>query len=122
MMLKFKFLGVLALPILLAGCSAGDIATAAADAAACRAAQTSLQGLSDAYNAGLVDSGVIAHINSLIGEPVRQLLSTDLAKDFEALGETIASSDPAVSTSEKIDELTADIAKRCAAVGVNFGN
>lgn len=120
-MLRTRYLSFAISLILLSGCSATELASSAADAAACRAAESSLAGLSEAYRAGLVDSGVIAQIDSLVGNQVRQLLSTGLAKDFEELGKTISQSDPGASTAQKIAELTQDIATRCQAVGVDLG-
>lgn len=117
-MLILPLLGSL---VLLSGCS-GDIATAAADAAACRALQETLTGLSSAYQAGLVDSGVISHVDSLIGEQVRSLLSSSFAQDLKNLGDTMKSSDSAEATSQKISDLTNSLAERCSAVGVSFTN
>lgn len=106
----------------LAACSPAEVAANAADAAACTAAQASLSTLSDLYREGLVDSGVVDKVNSLIGEPVQALLSSGLANDFKQLGETISSSAPAEETAQKIDALVADIKIRCADVGIVFSN
>lgn len=104
---------------MLAGCSS-DIATAAADAAACRALESTLTGLSEAYDAGLVDSGVVSSVDELIGDSVRGLLSTSLANDLKNLGEELKSTDPAVAASDQIDELLESVRVRCADVGVVF--
>jgi len=104
---------------MLAGCS-NDIATAAADAAACRALESTLTGLSKAYAAGLVDSGVVTRVDELIGDSVRGLLSTSFANDLKNLGEELKSTDPAVNASNQIDELLGSVRMRCADVGVVF--
>ena len=104
---------------MLTGCSS-DIATAAADAAACRALESTLNGLADAYAAGLVDSGVVARVDELIGDSVRGLLSTSFANDLKNLGEELKSTDPAVEASTQIDELLESLKLRCADVGVVF--
>ncbi|MFM1784747.1 MAG: hypothetical protein RLZZ579_1024 [Actinomycetota bacterium] len=104
----------------LTACSPAEIASNAADAAACSATHASLETLSGLYRDGLVDSGVIQQVQALIGEPVQALLSTGLAQDFKDLGEIISSSGPAEETAQKIDTLVADIKTRCEAVGVTF--
>ena len=107
---------------LLAGCSVPDLAAAAADAAACRALEGTITATAMAYEEGLVDSGVIAQVDSLIGEQVRGLLSTDLARDLGDFAATVGSSDPAQTTKDKVAQLSASISKRCSDVGVNFTN
>ena len=104
---------------MLTGCS-GDIATAAADAAACRALESTLAGLSVAYTAGLIDSGVVTRVDELIGDSVRGLLSTSFANDLKDLGEVLKSTDPAVAATGQIDELLESVRVRCADVGVVF--
>jgi hypothetical protein len=106
----------------LSGCSIEALTSTAADAAACTAAESTITATVDAYNLGLVDSGVLAQLDTLIGGPVRSLLSTQLAADFAALTAALSQTDGAVSASAKIDELQASIAERCSAVGVPFGN
>lgn len=104
----------------LTACSPAEIASNAADAAACSATHASLETLSGLYRDGLVDSGVIEQVQALIGEPVQALLSSGLAQDFKELGEIISASGPAEETAQKIDTLVADIKVRCEAVGVTF--
>jgi ABC-type phosphate/phosphonate transport system substrate-binding protein len=108
--------------LVLTGCSAGDLATAAADAAACRALEATIETTANAYSEGLVDSGVIQQVDDLVGDQVRSLLSTGLAQDLKEFVSVVDSSDPAQNTKEKVTELTDSIAERCAAVGVNFTN
>jgi hypothetical protein len=103
----------------LTGCS---LATAAADAAACRAAEGAIKAAVTAYEQGLVDSGVLSHINSLVGEQVRGALSSGLAKDLGDFMEAVGSSDTGQSAQDKVKELSDSISNRCADVGVNFTN
>ncbi|MCF8528712.1 MAG: hypothetical protein K9G13_02240 [Aquiluna sp.] len=104
---------------MLTGCST-EIATAAADSAACRALESTLTGLSEAYAAGLVDSGVVTRVDELIGDSVRGLLSTSFASDLRELGEGLKSTDPAVAASDQVDSLLESVRVRCADVGVVF--
>ena len=115
-------LGALCIAVLIGttGCSIQDVAATAADAAACKALSSTLSGLSDAYESGVVDSGIIAQIDDLIGNQVDFLLSTELAADVGELAEELASSNSAASTAESIDNLTTSIAERCKGVGVEF--
>ena len=103
----------------LTGCS---LATAAADAAACRAAEGAIKAAVTAYEQGLVDSGVLSHIDSLVGAQVRGALSSGLAKDLGDFMDAVGSSDTGQSAQDKVNELSASISKRCADVGVNFTN
>lgn len=119
-----KIFSIAITPVLLlslAGCSVEDIAQSAADAAACTALTSTLAGLSDAYNAGLVDSGVIASVDALVGEQARALLSSGLAQDLVSLGDALGQTESAQSTQEQIESLTASITERCEAVGVTIG-
>ena len=102
------------------GCGMSDLATAAADAAACRALEGTINATAKAYEDGLIDSGVIAQVDSLIGEQVRGLLSTEMAKDLGELAAAVGSSEPAQTTKNKVAQLSQSISIRCAAVGVNF--
>ncbi len=115
-------LGAMSFAVLigLSGCSIQEVASTAADAAACKALSSTLTGLSEAYESGLVDSGIIQQIESLIGDQVDFLLSTELAADIGQLAKELASTDPAETTAESIEELTASIAQRCQIVGVEF--
>lgn len=109
------------LAISLTGCSVEDVAKTAADAAACTAMASTLDGLTEAYNAGLVDSGVIATLDSLVGDQARSLLSSTLAQDIADLGAALGDTSTAASAQEKVATLTASINERCSAVGVSVG-
>jgi hypothetical protein len=109
------------LAISLTGCSVEDVAKTAADAAACTAMASTLDGLTEAYNAGLVDSGVIATLDELVGDQARSLLSSTLAQDIADLGAALGETSTAASAQEKVATLTASINERCSAVGVSIG-
>jgi len=108
--------------LLLAGCSAQDVAATAADAAACRALSSTLSGLSSAYESGLVDSGVIDQLDQLVGKQVDFLLSTELADSIRELAGELGKTDSAQGTSTKIQEITADIAQKCSEYGIELSN
>lgn len=119
-----RSLSLLIAPVLLvslSGCSVEEVAQTAADAAACTALTSTLDGLSQAYQAGLVDSGVISQIDSLVGEQARALLSSGLADDLTLLGSTLSETQSAQEAEQQISELTASISERCASVGVTIG-
>jgi phage tail tape-measure protein len=103
----------------LSGCS---LATAAADAAACRAMEGAIEATVTAYEQGLVDSGVLAHIDSLVGEQLRGALSSGLANDLGDFLDAVGSSDTGQSAKDKVKDLSAAISNRCSDVGVNFTN
>ena len=120
MNIMLKKISLIALPVvLLTGCSVEEIAQTAADAAACQALQGTLSGLQTAYDSGLVDSGILGTIDSLVGEQLDALLSSGLASDLRSLSSELAATEPAQSASERIAALTDSIASRCATVGVN---
>jgi uncharacterized lipoprotein YajG len=119
-----KLLPIALTPVLLlslSGCSVEQVAQSAADAAACTALTSTLNGLSEAYQSGLVDSGVISQIDALIGEQARALLSTGLAEDLTALGVALGETGSAQDAQQKVDELTASVTERCSSVGVTIG-
>ena len=119
-----KLLPLAVAPVLLlslSGCSVEQVAQVAADAAACTALTSTLEGLSQAYQSGLVDSGVIAQIDTLVGEQARALLSTGLAEDITALATTLGETDTAQGAETKVADLTASITERCSSVGVTIG-
>ena len=117
-----KKIALVALPALfLTGCSVEEIAQSAADAAACQALRGTLSGLQTAYEAGLVDSGVLQQVEALVGDQLDALLSTGLASDLRQLSDELASTNPAQSAAESIGSLTESITLRCEAVGVNVG-
>lgn len=117
---------LIALPIValstlaLSGCSLEEVASTAADAAACTALSSTLTGLADAYQSGLVDSGVITQIDKLIGNQIDSVLSSGLAEDLRGLTAALAESQTAQGAQEKVDELTASINSRCSSVGIEI--
>ena len=114
-----KKIALIALPVVfLSGCSIEEVAQTAADAAACQALQGTLSGLQTAYAEGLVDSGVIAQIDSLVGDQLDALLSTGLADDLRDLTQTLANTESATAATEKVNSLTESINQRCEAVGL----
>ena len=121
-MKTFKIVS-LSVPIfLLAGCSASDLVSSAADAAACRAAESTIAAATEAYEQGLLDSGILDQLNVLIGEQVQGVLSTGLAQDVGDLLLALGETDSAQSSKDKVAQLSASIATRCEAVGVTFSN
>ena len=104
----------------LSGCSIQDVAATAADAAACRALSSTFSGVSVAYEQGLVDSGIVAQLDSMLGDQVDFLLSTELAADLGELAKELSQSSPGQGTSDKISELTASISQKCSQYGVDF--
>jgi hypothetical protein len=115
-----KRLVLIALPVLfLSGCAVEEITQTAADSAACQAMKGTISGLQTAYEAGLVDSGVLEQVDEIAGDQLEALLSSGLASDLRALRDELAATEPAQSASERIAALTDSIASRCATVGVN---
>lgn len=106
----------------LAGCSIQEVASTAADAAACKALSSTLSGISGAYEQGLVDSGVVEQIDSIVGDQVDYLLSTELAADLSELVKQLGQSSPAQGTSNKVAELTASISEKCSGYGIDISN
>lgn len=114
-----KKIAAISLPLLLlTGCSVEQIAQTAADAAACKALEGTLSGLDSAYTAGLVDSGVITQLDSLVGEQFDSLLSSGLASDLRALASELSNTNTAQSATASVTELTDSIMAKCEAVGV----
>lgn len=112
-------IGLAVLP--LSACSLEEVASTAADAAACTALSSTLAGISDAYQSGLVDSGVITQIDKLIGNQIDSVLSTGLADDLRNLTVALAETETAQGAQQKVDELTASINSRCQSVGIEIG-
>lgn len=114
-------LGAAALTVVtLTGCSFEEVAANAADAATCTALSSTLNGLGDAYQQGLVDSGVLAQVDSIIGDQLDSLLSSGFAADLRGLSESLAQSESAAGAAEQVDQFLLSISERCAAVGVNL--
>lgn len=113
------------LALTLTGCGVTDIAQNAAqnaaDATACKALDSTIQSITGAYQTGLIDSGLIAQINNLVGEPARALLSTGLAEDIGLLTEALGQTQTAEGSKEKLKEITDSITQRCSEAGVKVG-
>jgi hypothetical protein len=113
-------IGCTALLILpLSACSFEDVASTAADAAACTALRSTIQGLSDAYQSGIVDSGVISQIDKLIGNQIDSVLSSGLADDLRNLTSALGETQTAQGAQQRVDELLASVQERCSAVGID---
>jgi hypothetical protein len=104
----------------LTACSIEEVASTAADAAACTALSSTLAGLTDAYQSGLVDSGVITQIDKLIGNQIDSVLSTGLADDLRNLTTALGETQSAQGAQQRVDELTASINSRCQSVGIEI--
>ena len=112
-------IAVLALSATLTGCGVTDLAKQAADATACKALDSTIKSITDSYQSGVIDSGLITQIDALVGEQARSLLSTGLADDLKLLTGALGQTNSAESSREQIKELTDSISKRCADAGVN---
>lgn len=116
-------IAIASIPLLvlpLAGCSVEEVASTAADAAACTALSSTIQGLSDAYSSGLVDSGVIAQIDKLIGNQIDSVLSSGMAQDLRNLTSALGETETAQGAQQKVDELLASVQTRCSSVGIDI--
>lgn len=121
--MNLKYLGLIAAStILLTGCSVGDLAAVAADAAACTAMESTLTATAAAYQEGFVDSGLISQVDALIGEQVRGVLSSGLSEDLVDLLAIVDSNESVETAKAKVEALTTSIAEKCSAVGVEFAN
>ncbi len=109
----------LALAATLTGCGVSDLAKQAADATACKALDSTIKTITDSYQSGVIDSGLISQIDALVGEQARSLLSTGLADDLKLLTGALGQTNSAESSREQIKVLTDSISKRCADAGVN---
>ncbi len=110
-------IALLTLP--LSACSFEDVAATAADAAACTALSSTIQGLSEAYQSGIVDSGVITQIDKLIGNQIDSVLSSGLADDLRNLTSALGETQTAQGAQQRVDDLLASVEERCGAVGVD---
>jgi hypothetical protein len=106
------------LAMLLTGCGLTDIARNAADTTACKALESTIQTIANGYQTGVIDSGLILKIDSLVGEQARSLLSSGLANDLKQLTDTLGQTQSAESSKEQIKTLTDSITKRCSDAGV----
>lgn len=117
----WKKIALLSLPVVfLAGCSIEDVAQTATDAAACTALQSTLEGLNEAYQAGLVETGLVDEVSAIVSEQLGGLLSSGLAQDLNSLSDALAQSNTGESAKQSVETLTASINERCSAVGVNI--
>jgi hypothetical protein len=106
----------------LSACSPEQLVSAAADAAACTAMESTVTATLAAYQSGLVDSGLISQVDALIGEQVRGVLSSGLSQDLADLVAIVDSNESVETATAKVEELTASIQDKCAAVGIEFSN
>ena len=114
-----KKIALISMPLIfLTGCSIEEVTQTAADAAACQALQGTLSGLQTAYTEGLVDSGVIDQIDTLVGDQLEVLLSSGLANDLRDLTQVLGETQSATAASEQVNSLTDSINRRCEAVGI----
>jgi hypothetical protein len=109
----------LALAATLTGCGVTDLAKQAADATACKAIDSTVKTITDSYQSGVIDSGLITTVDNLVGEQARSLLSTGLAEDLKALTAALKETNSATSAQAEIQGITDSISKRCADAGVS---
>jgi hypothetical protein len=109
----------LALAATLTGCGVTDLAKQAADATACKAIDSTVKTITDSYQSGVIDSGLITQIDALIGDQARALLSTGLAEDLKSLATALQDTNSATSAQTEIQAITDSISKRCADAGVS---
>jgi hypothetical protein len=118
MKLRFGIFAVL-LTFLLSSCGVTDLAKQAADATACKAIDSTVKTITDSYQSGVIDSGLITQIDALIGDQARALLSTGLAEDLKSLTTALQDTNSATSAQTEIQAITNSISKRCADAGVS---
>jgi hypothetical protein len=107
----------------LTGCGIQDLAKQAADATACKALDSTIKAIAASYEAGVIDTGLITKIDSLVGDQARSLLSTGLAADIKALTDALNETNSATSSKENVKSLTDSISQRCSDAGVpQIGN
>jgi len=109
----------LALAATLTGCGVTDLAKQAADATACKAIDSTVKTITDSFQSGVIDSGLITQIDALIGDQARALLSTGLAEDLKSLTTALQDTNSATSAQTEIQAITDSISKRCADAGVS---
>jgi len=109
----------LALAATLTGCGVTDLAKQAADATACKAIDSTVKTITDSYQSGVIDSGLITQIDALIGDQARALLSTGLAEDLKSLTTALQDTNSATSAQTEIQAITDSISKRCADAGAS---
>lgn len=112
-------IAVLALSAILTGCGVTDLAKQAADATACKALESTIKTITDSYQSGVIDSGLITQIDALIGDQARALLSTGLAEDLKSLTTALQDTNSATSAQSEIQAITDSITQRCNDAGVS---
>ena len=118
--MRFRVLALAAaLPFALSACGVTDIAKQAADATACNALGSTIKTIKSAYQSGVIDTGLITTIDTLVGEQARSLLTTGLAEDLKALTNALQETNSATSAQAEIQSITDSIAKRCSDAGVS---
>ncbi len=109
----------IALTVALTGCGVTDLAKQAADATACKALDSTIKTITDSYQSGVIDSGLITQIDALIGDQARALLSTGLAEDLKSLTTALQDTNSAEGAQTELKALTDSISKRCVDAGVS---
>ncbi len=114
-------IAIVLLPLVstLTGCGVTDLAKQAADATACKALDSTITTITNSYQSGFIDSGLITQIDNLVGDQARALISTGLAKDLKSLTEALQDTNSAASAESQLKEITDSIAQRCSDAGVS---
>ena len=107
------------LTVTLTGCGVTDLAKQAADATACKALDSTIKTITDSYQSGVIDSGLITQIDALIGDQARALLSTGLAEDLKSLTTALQDTNSAEGAQTELKALTDSITQRCSDAGVS---
>ena len=107
------------LTVALTGCGVTDLAKQAADATACKALDSTIKTITDSYQSGVIDSGLITQIDALIGDQARSLLSTGLAEDLKSLTTALQNTNSAEGAQTELKALTDSITQRCSDAGVS---
>ena len=107
------------LTVALTGCGVTDLAKQAADATACKALDSTIKTITDSYQSGVIDSGLITQIDALIGDQARSLLSTGLAEDLKSLTTALQNTNSADGAQTELKALTDSITQRCSDAGVS---
>jgi hypothetical protein len=110
---------IVGLSLLLTSCGVTDLAKQAADATACKALDSTITTITNSYQSGVIDSGLITQIDNLIGDQARALLSTGLAKDLKSLTAALQDTNSATSAESEIQAITDSISQRCSDAGVS---
>jgi hypothetical protein len=110
---------VITLTVALTGCGVTDLAKQAADATACKALDSTIKTITDSYQSGVIDSGLITQIDALIGDQARALLSTGLAEDLKSLTTALQDTNSAEGAQTELKALTDSITQRCSDAGVS---